>query len=44
MYGVVEGIETEEQHRAACADGWTFGQGFLYGHPVPESELPFRPA
>jgi diguanylate cyclase (GGDEF)-like protein/PAS domain S-box-containing protein len=44
MYGVVEGIETEEQHRAACADGWTFGQGFLYGHPVPESELPFQPA
>ncbi len=39
MYGVVEGIETEEQHREAYADGWKFGQGFLYGYPVPESEL-----
>jgi diguanylate cyclase (GGDEF)-like protein/PAS domain S-box-containing protein len=41
MYGVVEGIETEAQHGAAREDGWKFGQGFLYGHPVPESELPF---
>jgi diguanylate cyclase (GGDEF)-like protein len=38
-YAVVEGIETEEQLRAAVAHGWSHGQGYLFGRPVPESEL-----
>lgn len=41
MYGVVEGVETEEQHRQARAHGWLYGQGYLYGRPVPEDEVSF---
>lgn len=26
----------------ALAHGWRFGQGFLYGRPLPERELPFE--
>ncbi len=37
MYGVVEGIETEDQHACATRDGWLYGQGYLYGRPVPEN-------
>ncbi|WNB84608.1 EAL domain-containing protein [Cellulomonas sp. ATA003] len=35
-YGVVEGVETTEQRDRALAHGWTHGQGWLFGHPVPE--------
>jgi EAL domain-containing protein (putative c-di-GMP-specific phosphodiesterase class I) len=38
-YAVVEGIETEEQRAHAMAHGWTYGQGYLFGHPLPEAEL-----
>lgn len=38
MYGVVEGIETEAQYRQARSHGWSLGQGFLFGHPVPAEE------
>ncbi|MFI2752484.1 putative bifunctional diguanylate cyclase/phosphodiesterase [Cellulomonas sp. P22] len=38
-HGVVEGIETEEQRVLALAHGWTHGQGWLFGHPVPESAV-----
>lgn len=40
--GIIEGIETEDQHAAAVRHGWRFGQGFLYGHPLPEEELPLE--
>ncbi|WNM25472.1 putative bifunctional diguanylate cyclase/phosphodiesterase [Demequina capsici] len=36
MYGVIEGIETEAQYALARRHGWTYGQGFLFGHPTPE--------
>jgi diguanylate cyclase (GGDEF)-like protein/PAS domain S-box-containing protein len=38
-YAVVEGIETDEQRDRAVAHGWTYGQGYLFGHPLPEAEL-----
>jgi len=38
-YGVVEGVETPEQRDRALAHGWTHGQGWLFGRPVPEDEL-----
>jgi diguanylate cyclase (GGDEF)-like protein/PAS domain S-box-containing protein len=44
MYGIAEGIETEDQHRQAKPHGWLYGQGFLYGHPLPESEVSFEDA
>jgi diguanylate cyclase (GGDEF)-like protein/PAS domain S-box-containing protein len=39
QYAVVEGIETEEQRERAMAHGWTYGQGYLFAHPLPEAEL-----
>ena len=44
MYGVVEGVETEDQHARAVGDGWLYGQGYLYGRPMPESALSFANA
>jgi len=52
MYGVIEGIETEAQCAIARKHGWTYGQGFLFGHPVPaeaihfgaDGEITFSPA
>jgi diguanylate cyclase (GGDEF)-like protein/PAS domain S-box-containing protein len=41
-YGIAEGIETEEQRSHALAHGWTHGQGWLFGRPLPESLL-FEP-
>jgi EAL domain-containing protein (putative c-di-GMP-specific phosphodiesterase class I) len=38
-YAVVEGIETEDQLNRVLAHGWLHGQGYLFGRPVPESEL-----
>lgn len=29
MYGVAEGVETEDQHTCAVGDGWLYGQGYL---------------
>jgi hypothetical protein len=40
MYGVIEGIETEAQFAIARRHGWQLGQGFLFGHAVPASEIP----
>jgi diguanylate cyclase (GGDEF)-like protein len=42
LYGVVEGIETEDQHRRAAGHGWLYGQGFLYGRPMPEDQILFE--
>ncbi len=42
MYGVVEGIETKAQYERAKEHGWTYGQGYLFGYPTPEHELPFE--
>jgi len=44
MYGVAEGIETEDQHRRAKGHGWLYGQGFLYGRPMPEDQIDFEQA
>lgn len=41
MYGVIEGIETEAQFNLARKHGWTYGQGFLFGHPVPADAITF---
>ncbi len=41
MYGVVEGVETEDQHACATRDGWLYGQGYLYGRPMPENMVSF---
>jgi diguanylate cyclase (GGDEF)-like protein/PAS domain S-box-containing protein len=41
MYGVIEGVETEAQFAIARKHGWTFGQGFLFGHAVPASAISF---
>jgi diguanylate cyclase (GGDEF)-like protein/PAS domain S-box-containing protein len=38
-YGVVEGVETQEQRDHAIAHGWTHGQGWLFGRPLPEAEV-----
>jgi diguanylate cyclase (GGDEF)-like protein len=39
LYGVIEGIETEAQFALARRHGWQLGQGFLFGHAVPASEI-----
>lgn len=39
MYGVIEGVETEAQYTLAKRHGWTFGQGFLFGHALPASDI-----
>ena len=39
MYGVIEGIETEAQFAIARRHGWQLGQGFLFGHAVPATEI-----
>lgn len=41
MYGVIEGVETEGQWRAALEHGWLLGQGYLFGHPLPADQLEF---
>ena len=33
LVGVAEGIETEAQHRTLFEQGWTHGQGYLFGRP-----------
>lgn len=44
MYGVIEGIETEAQYEIAKRHGWALGQGFLFGHPIPEDQIVFDEA
>jgi diguanylate cyclase (GGDEF)-like protein/PAS domain S-box-containing protein len=39
MYGIIEAIETESQAALAQKHGWGFGQGFLFGHAKPASEI-----
>ena len=36
---LAEGVETEEEHEVCLELGFEFGQGFLYGKPVPLSAL-----
>ncbi|NLS13321.1 EAL domain-containing protein [Vibrio sp. SM6] len=36
---VVEGIETESQERLLIHEGCDFGQGYLYGKPMPANEF-----
>lgn len=42
---VAEGVETVDQHRALREIGCAYGQGYLYGRPVPGPEVgtPFWP-
>ncbi len=35
LESIAEGIETDEQARLVLAQGWTFGQGYLFGRPAP---------
>ena len=39
MYGVIEGVETEAQYALAKRHGWTYGQGYLFGHPIPPEAI-----
>jgi EAL domain-containing protein (putative c-di-GMP-specific phosphodiesterase class I) len=39
MFGIIEGIETEAQYAIARRHGWPLGQGFLFGHALPPSEI-----
>jgi hypothetical protein len=43
LFVVAEGIETEAQRAFLSAIGCDEGQGFLFSHPVPETELRFPP-
>ncbi|QSA96175.1 PAS domain S-box protein [Methylococcus sp. EFPC2] len=36
---LAEGVETEEQHRWLLSGGCHFGQGYLFGKPVPGEEI-----
>ena len=38
-YGVVEGIETNDQRRRALHHGWSYGQGYLLGRPKAAADL-----
>jgi diguanylate cyclase (GGDEF)-like protein/PAS domain S-box-containing protein len=35
LVGVAEGVETEEQAEVLRSQGWSHGQGWLYGRPAP---------
>lgn len=39
VYGVIEGIETKDQHELALTHGWRYGQGYLFGRPAPPERL-----
>jgi diguanylate cyclase (GGDEF)-like protein/PAS domain S-box-containing protein len=42
---IAEGIETHDQARLVRAQGWTRGQGYLFGRPAPEPVFtPLLPA
>lgn len=41
MYGVIEGIESEEQLEIAREHGWALGQGFIFGRPVAAHAIRF---
>ncbi len=40
LIGAIKGVESDKQVRLALSHGWTLGQGYLFGHAVPEAELP----
>ena len=35
LRGIAEGIETEQQWATLLAQGWEYGQGYLFGRPEP---------
>ncbi|WP_062378549.1 putative bifunctional diguanylate cyclase/phosphodiesterase [Demequina pelophila] len=39
LYGVIEGIETEQEYDRARAHGWELGQGYLFGRAVPAEHI-----
>lgn len=39
MKVICEGIETKEQEELLLASGCSYGQGFLYGKPMPEEDF-----
>jgi EAL domain-containing protein (putative c-di-GMP-specific phosphodiesterase class I) len=42
-HGVIEGIETDDQHTRALDHGWVYGQGYLFARPAPEHTLLLPP-
>ncbi|MDQ1402193.1 MAG: hypothetical protein QOG03_509, partial [Actinomycetota bacterium] len=44
MIVIAEGIETHAQQSALQTMGCSFGQGFLYGRPLPAAEVPIERA
>ena len=36
LTSIAEGVETVEQARILRDQGWTHGQGYLFGRPQPE--------
>ncbi len=42
LTAAIKGVENEAQVDIALAHGWTLGQGYLFGHAVPEDELNLR--
>lgn len=39
MVGIIEGVETEAQRQSAIDHGWELGQGFLFDHPRPATDI-----
>lgn len=39
LVGIAEGIETRDQADALLGQGWTLGQGYLFGRPTPLSAV-----
>ena len=43
LQSIAEGVETPEQASILLAQGWTHGQGWLYGRPQPVPALESLP-
>lgn len=39
---IIEGVETEAQEAFVMEEGCDYGQGFLYGRPMPEEDFETR--
>jgi len=39
LTAAIKGVESEAQIDVALAHGWSLGQGYLFGHALPEDEL-----
>jgi len=43
LMSIAEGVETREEAATLLAQGWTYGQGYLFGRPQPEPALVVLP-